>query len=53
MKENGRTSVLSVSVRSCYSLSGSGFAARLFDALRFLFFGFIFTRLPIRMKRFA
>ena len=28
-------------------------AARLFGALRFWFFSFIFTRLPIREKRFA
>ena len=28
-------------------------AARLFGALRFWFFSFIFTRLPIRKKRLA
>ncbi len=47
------TGVLCVSVPSLYNYAARENAARLFDALYFWFFSFIFTRLPIRKKRLA
>ena len=44
---------LCVSVPSLYMNTAGENAARLFDALYFWFFSFIFTRLPIRKKRLA
>lgn len=44
---------LSVSISSLYRKAAAENAARLFDALYFWFFSFIFTRLPIRKKRLA
>ena len=47
------TGALCASVPSLYIYAAAENAARLFDALYFWFFSFIFTRLPIRKKRLA